>query len=203
MTEPRERPLPGLMNFWRTAPPVIRGILMMCIASMFFSAMHVVVRYAARDVPPMQIGFLRSVFGLLIFLPMLLSSGLGFLRTGRFALHAMRGLCESAALLMFFTGLALTPVARVTALTFSAPLFAAILSVVFLGERFRLRRWTAIFLGLAGTVIILRPGMIPVDLGSILVLLTALTAATSNILNPWCRGILQYLSQTSQAASLK
>jgi len=75
MTEFREGTLPRLLNLWRMAPPVIRGILMMCIASVFFSAMHVTVRFVARDVPPMQIAFLRSVFGFVIFLPLLLSSG--------------------------------------------------------------------------------------------------------------------------------
>jgi len=133
-------------------------------------------------VPPMEIAFLRSVFGFVIFLPLLVSGGLSFLRTKRLRLHALRGLFDSTALMMFFTGLALTPVARATALTFSAPLFAAILSVLILGERFRLRRWMAIFLGLAGTIVILRPGMIPVDLGSILVLATALTWGVTMIM---------------------
>jgi drug/metabolite transporter (DMT)-like permease len=195
MTEFRESPLPRLLNLWRLAPPVIRGIVMMCLASMFFSAMHVTVRYVARDVPPMQIAFLRSVLGFVIFLPLLLSSGLAFLRTKRLRLHAIRGLFDATALLMFFTGLAWTPVARVTALTFSAPLFAAILSVVILGERFRLRRWMAIFLGLAGTIVILRPGMIPADLGSMLVLATALTWGVTMI-------IIKMLSRTESSFAI-
>lgn len=195
MTEFREGPLPRLLNVWHNAPPVIRGILMMCIASVFFSGMHVTVRYVARDVPPMEIAFLRSVFGFVIFLPLLVSGGLSFLRTKRLRLHALRGLFDSSALMMFFTGLALTPVARATALTFSAPLFAAILSVVILGERFRLRRWMAIFLGLAGTIVILRPGMIPVDLGSILVLATALTWGVTMI-------IIKVLSRTESSFAI-
>ena len=195
MTEFRENPLPGLMNHWQAAPPVIRGILMMSVASVFFSAMHVLVRYVARDVPPLQIAFLRNIFGVIVFAPLLMSSGLAFLRTKRIGLHAVRGALNAVALLMFFTALSLTPVARVTALSFSAPLFTALLSVVFLGERFRIRRWAAIFVGFAGTLIILRPGMIPADTGSILVVGAALIWAVTMI-------VIKVLSRTESSFTI-
>jgi drug/metabolite transporter (DMT)-like permease len=86
---------------------VIRGILMMCIASVFFSAMHVTVRYISRDLPPMQIAFLRNIFGVIVFLPLLYLRGFAFLRTGRLGLYVVRGLVDAGAMLMFFTGLAL------------------------------------------------------------------------------------------------
>jgi drug/metabolite transporter (DMT)-like permease len=173
MTEFRENPMPGLIALWQAAPPVMRGILLMCISTVFFTAMHVLVRFVARDVPPLQVAFLRNIFGVIVFLPLLLSGGVGFLRTQRLGLHAVRGLLNVVAMLMFFTALAITPVARITALSFTAPLFTAVLSVVFLGERFRMRRWMAIIVGFIGTLIILRPGMIPLDLGSLLVVASA------------------------------
>jgi len=173
----------------------MRGILLMCVASVFFSAMHVLVRYVARDVPPMQIAFLRNIFGVIVFAPLLMSSGLAFLRTKRIGLHAVRGALNAVALLMFFTALSLTPVARVTALSFSAPLFTALLSVVFLGERFRIRRWAAIFVGFAGTLIILRPGMIPADTGSILVVGAALIWAVTMI-------VIKVLSRTESSFTI-
>jgi drug/metabolite transporter (DMT)-like permease len=182
MTEFRENPMPGLIALWQATPPVMRGILMMCVSTVFFSAMHVLVRYVARDVPPLQIAFLRNIFGVVVFVPLLMSSGLSFLRTERIGLHAVRGLLNVTAMLMFFTALAMTPVARVTALSFSAPLFTAVLAVFFLGERFRIRRWMAIVVGFAGTLIILRPGMIPVDLGSILAVSAALLWGITMIL---------------------
>ena len=195
MTEFRENPLPGLIDQWQAAPPVMRGILLMCVASVFFSAMHVLVRYVARDVPPLQIAFLRNIFGVIVFAPLLMSSGLAFLRTKRIGLHAVRGALNAVALLMFFTALSLTPVARVTALSFSAPLFTALLSVVFLGERFRIRRWAAIFVGFAGTLIILRPGMIPADTGSILVVGAALIWAVTMI-------VIKVLSRTESSFTI-
>jgi drug/metabolite transporter (DMT)-like permease len=74
---------------------------------------------------------------------------------------------------MFFYALSIAELAHVTALGFSAPIFAGILSVIFLGERFRLRRWMAIAAGFVGVIVILRPGMIPIELGSVLVISSA------------------------------
>jgi drug/metabolite transporter (DMT)-like permease len=195
MTEFRESPLPGLIELWRAAPPVMRGILLMCVSTVLFSAMHVLVRYAARDVPPFQIAFLRNAFGIVVFLPLLVSGGLGFLRTKRLGLHLVRGLLNVCAMLMFFTALGMTPVARVTALAFTSPLFMALLSVMFLGERFRIRRWLALVIGFAGTVIILRPGMIPVDPGSLLVVGSALIWAVTMV-------VIKILSRTESSIAI-
>ena len=169
MTDFRDSHLPGLAEAWRAAPAVMRGIMLMCCSTVLFSSMHVLVRYVSQEMPPFQVAFFRNAFGMIVFLPLMASGGLGFLRTKRLGLHALRGLMNVAAMLMFFTALSLTPVARVTALAFTAPLFMALLSVLFLGDRFRIRRWMALIIGFAGTITILRPGMIPVDTGSMLV----------------------------------
>ena len=105
-----------------------------------------------------------------MFLPVILTQGIGFMRTNRLALHGIRSLFNIGAMLMFFYALSITEVAHVTALGFSAPIFAAILSVVFLGERFRARRWLAIGFGILGMLVIVRPGFIPIGLGPLLVI---------------------------------
>lgn len=197
MTEFRDHTftLPELMSAWRAAPPVLRGILMMCAATVFFSVMHVLVRYASHELPPFEIAFFRNTFGFLIFVPLLVSGGFGFLRTRRLGLHAVRGLLNTAAMLMFFTALSLTEVARVTALSFTAPLFTALMSVLLLGERFRLRRWTALAMGFGGMMIILRPGVIAMDLGALLVVGSALIWAVTMI-------VIKLLSRTESSFAI-
>jgi drug/metabolite transporter (DMT)-like permease len=73
----------------------------------------------------------------------------------------------------FFIGLSMTPIARATALAFTAPLFTALFSALFLGEVFRWRRWTAILVGFLGALVILRPGLDAVDTGALLVLISS------------------------------
>lgn len=163
----------GYQEAWAKAPPEVRGIVLMCLSTLAFSVMHSMIKLAAAELHPLQIAFFRNVFGFLVFLPVLMSSGLGFLHTKRLGLHAARGVINAGAMMMFFYALSITEVAHATALGFSAPIFAAVLSVVILGERFRLRRWIAILMGFLGVLVILRPGIIPLDQGPVLVLIAS------------------------------
>jgi len=147
---------------------------MMVGSSLCFALMHTLIRQVSADVDPFQIAFLRNFFGLVIFIPFIVRSGLVVFRTSNFPLHCGRALLNVCAMMAFFTALSTIDVAKATALNFTAPIYTAILSVLFLGERFRLRRWGAIGLGFVGMLVILRPGIIEVDRGSILVLSSAI-----------------------------
>ena len=155
--------------FWKRQTPVMRGIVLMCLSTVAFSIMHGLVRFVSEVLPPFQIAFFRNVFGLAFLLPLLMRSRFAVLRTKQIGLHALRGVINMAAMLMFFTALSISPIAKVTALGFTAPIFMAILAVLVLGERFRIYRWSAIFLGFVGMLIILRPGLVAIDTGALLV----------------------------------
>ncbi|MEL6374682.1 MAG: DMT family transporter [Pseudomonadota bacterium] len=171
---PSPPPPPGLLARplarWHALPIVLQGILLMVLSTVLMSVMHVLIRYISDDLHSFQIVFARCVFGAIVFLPVIHRHGFSFMRTRRLPLHVLRSGLNAFAMTAFFTALAMAPVARVTALGFTAPLFTALIGVLLLGERFRMRRWAAIAVGFAGTLIILRPGMIPLDLGSLLVL---------------------------------
>ena len=162
----------GFRDTWKILTPEMRGILLMCVSTACFATMHVFIRYTSTntELHSFQIAFFRNVFGFLVFLPLIVSQGVGFLKTKRLALHGIRSLFNIGAMLSFFYALSITEVAHVTALGFSAPIFAGILSVVVLGERFRLRRWIAIACGIVGMLVIVRPGIIPLGLGPLLVI---------------------------------
>lgn len=166
-------PLGNLKTLWRDAPPNLRGILLVVIATVGFSVMHVLVRYLSSELHPIQISFFRNAFGLLVFAPWLLKFGVGVMSTRRLGLHGVRAVLNVSAMFAYFTALSIAPLAQVTALGFTAPIFAALLSVLLLGERFRFRRWAALAIGFVGTLVILRPGIQPIDLGSMLVLISA------------------------------
>jgi drug/metabolite transporter (DMT)-like permease len=70
----------------------------------------------------------------------------------------LRGVALLASSLFFISGLRFLPIAEASATGFVAPLFVTALSIVFLGEKVGLRRWLATAAGLAGVLIILRPG---------------------------------------------
>jgi len=145
----------------------------MVVTTVLFTAMHAAIRHVTRELPPIQVAFFRTFFGLLIFLPVVVRSGLGFLHTRRVGMHLLRAGMNICAMFLFFTALSLTPISKVTALSFTSPLFLALLSVVFLGERMRVRRWTATLLGFAGMLMIVRPGFVELDTGSLMVVISA------------------------------
>ena len=160
--------------FLAALPAVTRGCLYMMISTMMFAAMHAAIRHTTQLMPPVEVAFFRNLFGLVVIGPLLWRYGIGVFRTKRIDLHLMRAVLNVLSMLAFFTGLAATPIARATALSFTAPLFVALLGVLFLGERFRWRRWTAIGCGLLGALDILRPGLEALDTGALLILASSL-----------------------------
>lgn len=150
-------------------PAPLVGVLMMAIAAAAFSVMHAGIRHVSVEMHPFEIAFFRVVFGFVALAPVFLRSGWTPLRTDKLKLFGIRGVLNAGAMLMFFYGLSITPLAMVAALGFTAPLFATLLAMLFLGEVVRLRRWTAIILGFLGTVVILRPGIVEIGLGPLLI----------------------------------
>ena len=158
---------------WAAQTPTARGIVMILIATVAFAIMHTAIRWLSDELHPFQIAFFRNLFGLAFLMPLIAKSGFAQMKTQRFGLHTLRGIVNIGAMLLFFYALSITPLATVTALGFLGPIFAAALSVLFLGERFRMRRWAAIGVGFLGMLIILRPGIIALDVGAVMVIASA------------------------------
>ena len=166
-------PLQAGKTKWLNLSATSRGIILMTVSTMAFSVMHTAVRYLSAEMHPLQIVFFRNLFGMVLFVPLVMRGGFSFMHTKRLPMHLARAGLNVLAMAAFFMALSIAPLARVNALAFSAPLFTAILSVVILGERFRARRWSAIVFGFIGAVVILRPGAASIDLGSWLTLISA------------------------------
>lgn len=161
------------MKLYRRLSPSQRGMLMMFVASISAVMMHATVRHLSAALEPFELAFFRNLLALLFLLPFLYRGGTVTLRTRHFRLHLLRGVLTTASMLAFFTALSISPLAQITALSFTAPLFATLLAILFLGEVVRIRRWLAILTGFAGTLVILRPGIASIDLGSLLTIFSA------------------------------
>jgi len=163
-----------LLSRYRSLSTVTRGCLLMVLGTLMFAAMHTAIRHTTQHLPAVEVAFFRNLFGLVVIAPLLVRYGLGMFHTKRLGLHVFRAVLNVFSMVAFFIGLSLTPIARATALSFTAPLFVALFSALFLGEVFRWRRWTAIFLGFFGALVILRPGLQALDTGALLVLFSSL-----------------------------
>lgn len=150
-----------------------RGAIHMIGAAAAFAVMMTIVRYASRDMHPFEVAFFRNLFGLGFMLPWIVRVGRESMTTRRLGMHLLRSLLGLAAMLTFFTALSLLPLAEVTALTFTTPLFTTIGAALILRETVRARRWTATAIGLVGALIILRPGVDALRLEALIALAAA------------------------------
>ena len=151
----------------------LRGMAFMLVSAFCATGMNATVRHTAAQVHSFEIAFFRNFFGALLLAPVFVRHGTKLLRTHRIGLHLLRGALQSGQTLTFYLGVTLSPLAKVTALNFTAPLFATVLAWFVLGEAIRARRIAALAAGFAGTMIVIRPGFTDLDLGAMLVLASA------------------------------
>lgn len=136
----------------------LKAIVFTLISSVMFAAMSALVRYAGETVPVGQVVFFRAAFAIPPVLLVYAWRGeLLALRTKRPLGHLGRGLSSVGGMFLNFASLARLPVVDATAFSFSAPLITVVFSAIFLKERVRLYRWTAVFIGFFGVIVMLWP----------------------------------------------
>ncbi|MBB3872796.1 MAG: DMT family transporter [Brevundimonas sp.] len=139
---------------------IARGIALRIAAAGAFSVMSAVLKLASLDgVVAPEMLFYRAFFGLPVVLAWVLTQpgGLAGLTTRRPWAHAGRSALGVVSILCLFQTLTLLPLADATTLSFTAPIFATILSFFILKEAVGPRRWTAVAVGFIGVVIVMRP----------------------------------------------
>ena len=108
-----------------------------------------------------QIIFIRGIFTLLFILFFLyIKKELNFKLIFTSNELRVRGLLESLAALFFFIGIALLPFANVYILLSMAPILLTAFGAIFLNEKVRWRRWSAVLLGFIGVVVVINPGQL-------------------------------------------
>lgn len=163
---------------------IIAGGGWMLLACGLFAAMTGLVRHVADNgVHPWEIAFFRNFFALMVMGPWIVKAGLAGLKTARLKLYTLRSATGVVSMMAWFWSVSLLPITEATALGFTAPFFTTILAALVLREEVRLRRWAAVIIGFAGTIVILRPGTGDVALfGASIALVAALTQACSVVM---------------------
>lgn len=138
------------------------GMTLRVASALSFSLMYALMKWGAT-LEPVSAGemvFYRSLFGLPIVLIWILSSrgGLAAISTRRPMVHVWRCGLGVTGILLIFQGLRLLPLADATTIGFTAPIFATLLSILFLKEKVGPHRWTAVALGFLGVLVMVRPG---------------------------------------------
>ena len=128
-----------------------------------FSVMDICVKWL--DYYPVgQVLFLRFFIGFIpIFFIIPRDKLLTFYKTSRPGLHTFRAISGAAAIIALFIGLRELPLADVVSLTFGGPIFVTVASIFFLSEKVGIKRWSAVFLGFIGMLLIVQPAFIDLN----------------------------------------
>ncbi len=160
---------------------VVRAAIWMVGTLASFSMLAVATRELSADYSALQILFFRNGIGLAIMLPVVAAIGRRRVRSRNMRLQTVRNVIHLAASLGWYQGIAILPLAQVFAIEFTAPFWVALMAVIILGERMNRGRAIALIFGLAGMLIILRPGFSEFSIGSLYVLGAAIGFAGTHI----------------------
>ena len=175
-------------------PSSLFAISLMIISGLFFVLMHSAVKYLSKEVHIFEIAFFRCALVIFVLAPIIFQQGKKIFKTKQPKVQFRRITTNSVAMLCFIYGISTTPLAQLTTLGFTVPIFATILAVIFMKEKIRLRRTTALIVGFIGTIIVMRPD-ISIELGALLIIF-------SSFLWSICLIFIKKLTETDSAVTI-
>ena len=183
----------------------LAGILCFAVAMFLFSAVDTAAKLLTESFHPIQVAWSRQIGLLLGILILLMVKGPIILKTVHPWLQIGRGLLAGTSALLFIFAISVVPIADAVAVSFVAPFFVTILGALILREHVGVRRWTAIAIGFAACLIIIRPGLGVFNPAVILVVIAAIAYACRQILSRILsnsENIVTTVSYTGLAASV-
>lgn len=158
-----------------------RGVSWMLISVVGAAIMSLAVKFAATELDSRAIVLVRAgvTTALLLLALIIIARWRAELRFSRPWAHILRGALIGVSTHMGFYALTQIPLATATVLFFTGPIFATVFGVIFHGEGIGLRRVLAILAGFTGALVILRPGLQPLDIGMVLALGSSILFAAS------------------------
>ena len=137
--------------------PTVRGLLWSSSAGFTFCILNALMRSLTLQLDPMQSQLLRYVMGLIVLLPLLWRHGIAAYRPKHIGGQFARGVLHTAGLCLWFVALPKIPLADMTAIGFTGPIFIMLGAYLFFKEPMRWERWLASGLGLVGVLIVVGP----------------------------------------------
>ena len=142
-------------------------------ATLFGSFMGAGVKLLSDDLHPIIICFYRCLMGLILITPFVARNNFQALQTDNMRLQIFRALINIISMICWFSAISMMHFEKATALGFTTPLFTTVLAVLILGEVIRFHRTAALLLGFVGILIIIRPGYMPFEFGTVLMLIAS------------------------------
>ncbi len=147
-------------------PNPLMAIMMMACAAISIALLWGLLRFGSQTMHPLFMVFWRSLIGAMVLAPFFMRTGFSGLRTARLGLHFMRSVFGFGAMAGIFYSIAHIPLGQAIAVNYSAPLLASVGAVFILGEVARRHHIVALVAGFVGMLIVVRPGLQDLSLGT-------------------------------------
>jgi drug/metabolite transporter (DMT)-like permease len=146
----------------------MKAIIFNLLAWVMLPIMDGFAKYLSADLPVLQITWARYFFTVAFILPIMFFFYRNQLKwTDKPKLQFIRGLILLTANICFFYAISVISLAKALTLAFIAPLIVTTFSPIFLGEKVGFRRWSAVIVGFIGTLVVIRPGFVEINLASV------------------------------------
>ena len=153
----------------------MKAVIFSLLGWMFLPVMDGFAKFLSADIPVLQITWARYFFTVVFTLPiMFLFFRKDLVWSNKPKLQIIRGLILLTANICFFYAISKISLAKALTLAFVAPLIVTAFSPLFLGEKVGFRRWTAVIIGFIGSLIVIRPGFLEINLASLAALATGI-----------------------------
>ena len=146
------------------------AIILISLSTLFEIMMFTVLRIVQSDINVYTTSFFRFFFSLIILIPYVFYTKFSFTKTNNIKKHLVRSSLNLPAMYLTFGALTMIPLEKINAIHFLNPLFVSIFAVIFFKEKIYIYRVVSLVLGFVGIIVVIRPGVIPLEIGSFMVL---------------------------------
>ena len=146
----------------------MKAIILNLSAWVILPIMDGFAKFLSTDLPILQITWARYFFTVFFILPiMFFFFKKNLVWTDKPKLQILRGLTLLTANIFFFYSISVISLAKALTLAFIAPLIVTAFSPIYLNERVGLKKWIAVIIGFIGSMIVIRPGFLEINLASL------------------------------------
>ena len=146
------------LRVWAAAlDPTVKGMVWTSAAGFIFCQLNALMRLLTIQLDPFQTQFLRYLFGCVVMLPLVFKSGIAAYWPRNMRGQFTRGLVHTVGLWLWFAALSHVPMADMTAIGFTGPIFIMIGAYLFFREPMHWDRWLAALIGFSGVFLVVAP----------------------------------------------
>ncbi len=169
------------LSFFKTL--YFKGIFWFVLSLIISNSNDLIMKFLGQNLPSVEITFWRFCFGTLSLMPLMIYFGRSSWATSRPIVHTIRGSLLFVGISFWCYGLTIVPIATVTVLNFSIPLFTLVLARVFLREHIGWQRCVATVAGFFGIIAVLNPAEVGFQPIALILVAASLMFAVLDIIN--------------------